>query len=151
MPRETKYNSMSWGKWIVVAFVLFAGFIATLVTVCMRQDISLVSKEYYKDELAYQEQIQRMNNANMLDQKPVIQKTGSFLEIDFDRFKEIENGQIKLFSPSDPKKDKTYILTSSDNRKQLLPIEDVAKGMYRARMQWVMEGKEYYLETIINI
>jgi hypothetical protein len=40
---------MNWGKWIIVSFVLFAGFIGTLVTVCVRQDISLVSKDYYKE------------------------------------------------------------------------------------------------------
>jgi hypothetical protein len=142
---------MSWGKWIIVAFVLFAGFIATLVTVCMRQDISLVSKDYYQEELVYQDQILRMNNVNQLDHKPVIQRSGNFLEIDFNRFNEIEKGQLKLFSPSDPAKDKSYSLKSIDNTKQLLPIGDVAKGMYRARMQWIMHGKEYYLETVINI
>ena len=142
---------MNWGKWIVVAFILFAGFIATLVTVCMKQDVNLVSKDYYKDELAYQEQIQRMNNVNQLDQKPVIRKSGSFLQIDFDRFRDIEKGEINLFNPSDPKKDKLYALRSSEDHSQLFPLDDVAKGMYRARMQWVMNGKEYYLETVINI
>jgi hypothetical protein len=142
---------MSWGKWIIVAFILFAGFIATLVTVCMRQDVSLVSKDYYQDELNYQEQILRLNNTNALDQKPVIERSGNFLVVGFDRFREIENGELKLFSPSDPEKDRTYVLNSTETTKQLLPIEDVAKGMYRARMQWAMDGKEYYLETVISI
>ena len=142
---------MSWGKWIIIAFVLFAGFIATLVTVCMRQDISLVSKDYYQEELAYQAQILRMNNVNQLDQKHVIQKSGNFLEIGFNQFSKIEKGQLKLFSPSDPKKDKTYMLISAEGTKQLLPLDNVAKGMYRARMQWAMNGKEYYFEAVINI
>jgi hypothetical protein len=144
-------NTMNWGKWIVVAFVLFAGFIATLVTVCMRQDVSLVSKDYYKDELNYQDQISRMNNVNQLDQKPVIQKSGNFLVIDFDQFKDIQKGQLKLFNPSDAKKDRVYMLQSSAETKQSFPIDDVAKGMYRARMQWVMNGREYYIETVITI
>ena len=57
---------MNWGKSIILAFVLFAGFIATLVVVCVREDISLVSKDYYKEELLYQDQIQRLNNASQL-------------------------------------------------------------------------------------
>jgi hypothetical protein len=142
---------MNWGKWIVVAFVLFAGFIATLVTVCMRQDINLVSKDYYKEELEYQDQIARINNVNTLTQKPIIQKSGSFLVVDFSQFKDIEKGQLKLFSPSDPKKDKTFAITSSDATKQSFSINDVAKGMYRARMLWEMNGKGYYLETVVNI
>ena len=47
---------MNFGKWIVVAFVFFSLFIGTLVTVCVRQDISLVSTDYYKEELIYQDQ-----------------------------------------------------------------------------------------------
>ena len=53
---------MNWGKWIIVSFVLFAAFIGILVVICVRQDISLVSKNYYQEELAYQQQIDRMNN-----------------------------------------------------------------------------------------
>jgi len=142
---------MSWGKWIIVAFVLFAGFIATLVTVCMKQDVSLVSKDYYKDELNYQEQIVRMNNVNQLPTKPVIQRSGDYIVVDFHQLRDVENGKLNLFSPSDPRKDKTFKLSSVTTVPQQFSISDIAKGMYRARMQWNMHGKEYYLETIITI
>lgn len=142
---------MNWGQSIIVAFILFAGFIATLVVVCMRQDISLVSNDYYKDELVYQDQIVRMNNVRQLDQKPVIQKSGAFLSIDFNQLSQIENGKLKLFNPSDPKKDKIFVIKSTDKTQQLIPIDDVAKGMYRARMQWMMNKKEYFIETVVNI
>ena len=142
---------MNWGKWIVVSFILFAGFIATLVTVCMKQDVSLVSKDYYSEELAYQDQILRMNNANELAEKPTIQKTGSYLSIDFNQFNEIEDGKLTLFSPSDAKKDKSYVLNPSNEKQQLISIADVAKGMYKAQMKWAMNGKEYFIETVINI
>ena len=92
-----------------------------------------------------------MNNVSTLAQKPVIQKSGKFLQVSFLQFSELESGYIKLFSPSDPKKDKIYSLASSAESTQLFSIDGVAKGMYRARMQWVMNGKEYYVETVINI
>jgi hypothetical protein len=142
---------MNWGKWIFVAFVLFAAFIATLVTACLRQDVNLVSKDYYKEELAYQQQIERMNNLSQLDNKPVIQRSEEFLEVEFTQFRNVQNGYLKLFSPSDPNKDKVYVLKASEDTTQRFSIDDVAKGMYRARMQWIMNGKEYFLETVINI
>jgi hypothetical protein len=142
---------MNWGKWIIVSFVLFAGFIATLVTVCMRQDVSLVSKEYYQEELAYQDQMTRVNNANRLTNKPVIQKIGDVLEIDFEAFNKIEKGTLKLFRPSDSKMDKQFRLEASEERTQSFSIGDFAKGMYRVRMQWTMDGKEFFVETIVNI
>jgi hypothetical protein len=142
---------MSWGKWIIVAFILFAGFIATLVTVCMRQDVSLVSKDYYKEELAYQDQIARMNNANQLPVKPIIRKNEDFIQVGFDVFYKVENGSLKLFRPSDPKMDKVFTLGPTDERTQSFSIDGLEKGMYRARMQWVMDGKEYFIETVVNI
>jgi hypothetical protein len=141
---------MNWGKWIIVSFVLFAAFIATLVTVCMRQNVDLVSKDYYNEELAYQEQITRMNNVNDLKQKPEIEIKGTSLAISFKQFDEIKDGTLTLFSPSDPKKDKIYKIEPSEGTQQLFPLDDV-KGMYRARMQWSMNGKEYFIETTITI
>jgi len=142
---------MSWGNWIIVAFVLFAAFIATLVTVCMKQDVSLVSRDYYKDELNYQEQIVRMNNVSQLQNKPVIEKSGDHLVLEFDQLRNIENGKMILFSPSDPHKDKAFPIVPANGTQQKFSIHDMAKGMYRARMQWAMHGKEYYLETLITI
>lgn len=142
---------MNWGKWIIVAFVLFAGFIATLVTVCMREDVSLVSKEYYREELAYQEQIIRINNVNKLSQRPVIQKTEKFVEVEFAQFSDVEKGSLKLFRPSDEKMDKVFVLNRSSETRQFFPIENLEKGMYRARLQWTMDGKEFFMEEIIYI
>ena len=142
---------MNWGKWIVVAFVLFAGFIATLVTVCMRQDVNLVSKDYYSEELAYQDQIVRMNNTSDLSEKPVILRSEKVLTVSFAQFKDLKEGSLKLFSPSDPKKDKSFVLERSNETMQIFSLDNVAKGMYRARMQWTMNDKEYFFETIVNI
>jgi hypothetical protein len=142
---------MNWGKWIIVSFVLFAGFIATLVTVCMRQDVNLVSKDYYKEELAYQEQIARMNNTNQLEIKPIIRQSGDFVEVHFEHFHKIENGSLELFRPSDPRMDKAFALTSTSSNKQSFSTAGLNRGMYRARMQWMMDEKEYYIETVINI
>ncbi len=142
---------MNWGKWIVVAFILFAGFIATLVTVCIREDVNLVSKDYYQEELAYQQQIARINNTSKLAHLPVIQKRDDFIEVDFQHFSNIDNGVLHLFRPSDASMDKTFTLGHSPETKQHFPVADLKKGMYRARMQWAMEGKEYFIEQVINL
>lgn len=40
-------------KYIVFSFIAFALFIGTLVVVCVRQDIPLVSVNYYEEDLRY--------------------------------------------------------------------------------------------------
>ena len=143
---------MNWGKWIIVSFVLFAGFIGTLVTVCIRQDVNLVSKDYYNEELQYETQLQRIKNVSHLQSKPVIKVLEKgFIQIAFDRFGEIEKGELKLFRPSDPTNDRSYMLTTTSSLTQEFPTNNLNRGMYRAKMQWKMNGKEFYFEEVIFI
>lgn len=143
---------MNWGKWIIVSFVLFAAFIGTLVTVCVRQDISLVSKDYYKEELEFENQMIRVKNVSLLTEKPVISilADGS-IQITFDNFNRIESGELKLFRPSDAEKDKTFALDKTTQKAFIFSTKGWTAGMYRARMQWTMENKEYFIEEIIYL
>jgi hypothetical protein len=142
---------MNFGKWIVVAFILFAFFIGTLVTVCVKQDINLVSRNYYNDELGYQDQIVRINNAEGLVQKPVISKVGDALQVAFASNVTITKGEIKLFCPSDPEMDKTFTLSLDPGNSQTFDISTNKPGMYKAKLLWTMDGKEYFVEKIIYL
>jgi hypothetical protein len=142
---------MNFGKWIAVAFVLFAMFIGTLVTVCVREDISLVSKNYYNDELKYQDQIGRINNTNLLSEKPSIAKVENRIRVEFGNQFEIQKGELRLFCPSDPKMDKDFTLSATSGSRQSFDITSMKGGMYKARLLWKVNGKEYFLEKIIYI
>ena len=142
---------MNFGKWIVVAFVLFAAFIGTLVTVCVKQDVNLVSKTYYKDELAYQDQIVRIANTQGLPNKPVIAKNQQGFQIKFEPNAKITKGEIKLFCPSNPEMDKSFSLALDDSNKQAFDISTLKSGMYKAKLLWTMDGKEYFIEEVIYL
>lgn len=141
---------MNWGKSIVLSFVLFAIFIAVLVTYCLREDISLVSQEYYKDELVYQKQIERMKNTLALKEKPAIEIIGQQkIQINFSLDSKIEKGKLNLFCPSNSQFDKSFELLSGQS--QQFDITSVHKGAYRIKLLWSMDGKDYYLEKDISI
>lgn len=143
---------MNFGKWIVVAFVLFAIFIGTLVAVCIKQDVSLVSKSYYKDELAYQDQIKRMDNTRKLGEKPVISKLdNNRIQVAFGKPMQIQQGQIKFFCPSNPAMDKDFDLDMAHDNTQTFETGSFQKGMYKAKLIWTMDGKEYYYEEVVYI
>jgi len=141
---------MNAGKWIVVVFILFAGFIGTLVTICVREDISLVSKDYYKEELAYQDQIKRMNNTAELKVKPQVTATQNLIRLEFDSSQTVTQGQLSLFCPSDASMDRKFTL-SKDVHKFSWPLSAIKPGMYRIRLQWSMNNKDYYQEEIVNL
>ncbi len=142
---------MNWGKSIIAAFVFFAIFIFTLVYVCVKQEIPLVSKDYYEREINYQQQIQRLNNAELLVKKPTFHKVGSNLNVTFNQFDLVDDGELTLFRPSDLKFDTEFSFHKQQDSILQLDVRKLPAGMYRAKMQWTMAGKEYYVEEIVNL
>lgn len=141
---------MNWGKSIVLVFVLFAAFIGTLVTVCVRQDISLVSADYYKDELEYGEQMQKEANTEQLINRPIIELTGDqLLTVHFADFNKMENGELTLYSPGDITQDRKFPLAKNSDATLIIPTASFRKGKYKASMTWTMAGKQYYYQTQI--
>jgi len=77
---------INWGTGIVLAFIGFIGFILFFV-VKMSVDHSanhdLVTEEYYKEELDYQNEIDAETNANNLTSKLEVRKTPEGLLLQF--------------------------------------------------------------------
>lgn len=141
---------MNFGKWIVVSFVLFATFMAVLVTVCVRQDVSLVSKSYYDEEIQYQDQIERERNTQSLKRRPTVELRGNNLILAWNQDVPVSAATVSLFCPANAKMDRTFRLAEGNNS-QILELDDLNKGMYRVKLRWKMNNKEFYQEEIINL
>jgi hypothetical protein len=140
---------MDFGKWIIFAFVFFALFIGVLVTVCFRQDISLVSKEYYKEELVYQDQITRISNTNDLTLKPVVTIISSS-QIKLDLGADATNVKIRVFCPAYSNLDQE-VNAKVISPGQFFNINTLLAGIYRVKCWWTANGKNYYHEEVIYI
>ncbi len=142
---------MKWGKSIVLAFVLFAVFIGVLVAVCVREDISLVSRNYYNEELDYQTKMNGARNVDQLTQKPEISfAEGQSLRVTFD-FHEFENGKLVLYSPADISEDKIFEIEATSSPFQTFSLGTLKKGNYKVKMFWTANGKDFYFEKSIYI
>lgn len=139
---------MNWPRSILLSFILFTLFIGALVAVCLRQDISLVSEEYYRDEIAFQRQIVRLENTSMLSRKPIVKIVFHWLMVNFNQDGLVTNCELTLFCPANRKMDRKYEIASSV---AFVPLDDLAPGLYRARLSWRMGGREYFQEDLIQI
>jgi len=131
---------INWGTGIVIAMILFMVFILQFVyriSVYDKYDHHLVADDYYKDELKYQEQIDKEENANKLIENVKIIKTDSGLNIVFP--KEFESGkisgEIKFLRPSNIKLDikkKIELLTNTF----FIPRKQLVSGKYNIIVDW---------------
>ncbi len=140
---------MNFGKAIVLSFVFFALFIGALVVVCVRQDINLVSAEYYKDELNYQQKLDKINNTQTLVQKPEITGKRGRVNIVFNALDSLEKGELKVVRPSNARLDQEFKVLPSDGSTRQFEMTRWEPGLYRASLTWTMGGKEYYFEKLI--
>ena len=134
-------------KWIVSSFIIFALFIGTLVFVCVRQDISLVSANYYQDELVHQGKMDKQRNMLELSNQPVIQLEDHQVKIYYSQLSKLTKGELRLTRPSDSKLDQRFKLTQNEEQHFQLSVSE--KGLYRVTLQWSMDGKDYYYEKLM--
>jgi hypothetical protein len=135
-------------KWVIVAFISFALFIGTLVFVCVREDISLVSPNYYQDELVHQVKMdQQRNMAGLLIDQPMIKMADAQVNVFFQSLEKMEKGELRVARPSDERLDQKFELINQPE--QSFKLARWEKGLYRVSMQWSMQGKDYYYEKLI--
>lgn len=144
---------MSWGFRITILYLSFVALIVTLVVMCYGQKVELVSKDYYKQELQYQDRIDAINNANSathtihhaVDANGILLTAGpEFLQSGF-------KGTVNFFRPSDSSKDFNTELKFDAEGKQMIAGDKLEKGLYKMQLSWQSGGKNYFKEQVITI
>lgn len=139
---------INWGTGIIIAFILFIGFILFFVIKAntdKKYDYDLVSEEYYKDELNYQKDIDRYNNTKNLGVKIKFQKTDEGIIIIFPEKYQIETiqGNVSLYRPSNKSLDVDIPFILSKRTTLLIPDNKLVGGRWDIKISWSENNKEY--------
>jgi hypothetical protein len=120
---------------------------------CTQVPVNLVTSEYYKDELAYQQIIDESRNAKGLIDKLKIEQDHQYLTIEFPASmqKNKIDGEINFYCPSDAGKDLKWKIDPDEKGRQLFEIDKFFPGKYTAKIRWQSGGVKYYQEEPIVI
>ena len=143
---------MNFGHKIGIFYGLFVIFMITLVTLCVKQkDISLVSNDYYKKEIAYQDEIEKQRNVGQLINPVKIQYTAEkqLVSVQFPEEQKGAIGTVQFYRPSDAKQDFIVDLTVKENIEQEIPVKHLNKGLWVIKIEWEKAGKAYLKEEKI--
>lgn len=145
---------INWGTGIVLAFLGFIGFIMYFIIIMVtndRYDHDLVSDNYYADELQYQSDINKLNNANSLEQNISYEKTSDGLLIKFPENIDYNHitGYMFLYRPSNKQLDfDTEISLSKPYL--LIPDNRLVDGRWNIKIDWQYKGKSYLFKESID-
>lgn len=144
---------MNWGFRIVILYLSFVVLIVTLVVLCYGQKVELVSKDYYKQELQYQDRINAINNANELEKSIEHSLNGNqvLLSVSPDFIQNGYKGNVNFFRPSDSSKDFNVELKFDLSGRQIIAGDKLEKGLYKMQLSWEAAGKNYFKEQVILI
>lgn len=144
---------INWGTAMVIAMVLFMVFILQFVYRSIALDKyehHLVSEDYYKDELYYQQEIDKMNNASKLTQNVKIDRIGEGMLVSFPgemTFTKI-TGIVYFQRPSDERLDfQNEILLSDHN--MLITDDKLINGKWKVKIDWKYGDDEYLFKEAI--
>lgn len=139
---------LNWPTGIFIAILSFMVFILSFVYKSIAMDEyqhELVSEDYYGDELHYQEEIDKLNNAKRLNQDIVLSNTKDGVTISFP--KDIDpssiSGSIYFQRLSNEKLDFTEEIRLTDHE-QLISVDKLVSGKWIVKIDW-MAGKNSYL------
>mgnify|MGYP001544249469 CR=1 FL=1 len=138
---------LSWGTGIVIAMISFMIFILSFVYKSIAMDEyqhELVSEDYYHDELHYQEEIDKMNNAKVLKNDIVLKNSKSGVHISFpDEIDQSSiSGTIYFQRLSNEKLDFTEKIELRDHQ-QLISSDKLVSGKWIVKIDWTSGDDEY--------
>ncbi|MBL7740778.1 MAG: FixH family protein [Chitinophagaceae bacterium] len=144
---------MNWGNKLLVTFIVFGAGMFFLVYRAMSTNFELVDKEYYKNELRYQEVIDGVNRANALSEVVKLAKTdnGLVLQLPAEMKGQEVSGTVHFYCDYDAKRDRKFEIHTDNNGMQMLDDKLIVSGNYIVKISWKAGGKDYYTEKPLSI
>ena len=141
---------MNWGHGITIFFIGFVLFMVSLVVICMRQDnIHLVTENYYEEEINYQQQIEKITNAEELGYQ-VFSYRADEMTVDLN-LPVGAVGTLHLFRPSDARMDQKFAVEMESGNPIAVKLGHLQPGYWKMMLTWKEGNKEFYLEKKITI
>lgn len=128
---------MNWGKGIAIALSAFICFIIYLAVGLMSHSVELESEDYYKREMAYEQEIQALNNAQKLDKQVILTSEDDFVVVQIPEgdYKDV---RVELMRPNNTKQDKQYDILGT--KTFTIPTSELEQGKYNVSISYMQDG-----------
>ena len=143
---------MNWGYKLMLVFIVFALLIGTLVYKSMNVKYELVTKDYYKDELKYQDRIDAKQESSKLSEIGIqLYKDSLIIHFPSELDTFLISSDIWFYCKTDETKDKHLKLESPAGKALSIPISLINKANYQVKVNYKTSKTSYYSEKEIIV
>jgi nitrogen fixation protein FixH len=148
---KTKFNPWPYGIFVFFG-LLFCGM-AAIVTIAATHRESMVSENYYEQELKFQDQIDAAARAQKSGATIVADAASGNVVITMPAAQLAQkfSGTIGFYRPSEPKLDQSLPLTPRADGTQTLDVSKLAAGLWQVHVKWNAGGENYFLEQKVTV
>lgn len=139
---------MSWGNRILLVIIVFVVLMGYLVYNSVNTRYELVSNEYYKDELNFQQVIDGSKKAQELSSPASLTNSTDLVTLQLPAEMKGLNvkGDLHFYCPTDQTKDVRFPLSIDTSAKQVIGLDKILPGNYQVKISWEANGTFYYAE-----
>lgn len=144
---------LNWGTGIVITIVLFLIISIAMIVHFMNQKVDLVTDNYYEKTLVYQQNIDEAERSKEINKIMRIEYLENQLKVIFpdSSIKEIKDGEIYFYRPSDSSKDFKTKLSLNEDGETLLDVSNIEKGYWKVQIRWLMNSESYSVERTVML
>ena len=154
VPTTTPKRNL-WPYAIIATFVLFATYIGSMVQQAMRTNVELVSPDYYKQELAFQQRMETVARTAALPSPVLVRYDGAAqrltLQLPATLAGQAVQGQVRFFRPSEQKLDFALPLRPTTSLEQRINTSKMRPGYWRVRLDFTAGGQAYFVDQELTI
>jgi len=144
-----------WPYAIIATFVLFAGYIGSMVQQALRTNVELVNPDYYQQELAFQQRMETVARTAALPSPVRVRYEGAAqrltLQLPATLAGQTVRGQVHFFRPSDQRLDFALPLLPAADLTQRINTSQMRPGHWRVRLDFTAGSQPYFIDQELTI
>jgi hypothetical protein len=151
----SNFSKDIWKYGIIAACVGFASLMISFGIMASHNHIDLVVRDYYKEEINYQKQINKEGNYKALIIKPIVivdslRKNVAIRFPDLVKGGEVK-GRLMFYRPDNQKYDDTIALQLDGTGCSNISLEKYRKGRWKMRMEWMHNDTPCLVQQSFNL
>lgn len=153
---------MKWnfGTGIAAVYSIFALSMLTAAIRSTRYDVGLVKKDYYADDLNYQQHFNKIQNEKRSSERLKIERSVIARDeateevcfiLHFPKNQPSPMGEVTLFRPSKVGIDETLVIKTDGENAMHVPVKGLMRGAWKIQIDWTANGTAFYREENITL